>query len=64
MAEQKSEQLAIRSVMEDPSAQAIARTMRMRCSTRKATGVELMLEELGSFVDDVLLKVPGLQRRL
>ena len=62
MAEQKSEQLAIRSVLEDPSAQAIARTYAdALLDAAKATGVDSMLEELGSFVDDVLLKVPGLR---
>ena len=50
------------SVMEDPSAQAIARTY----ADALLDAVEghrhgSMLEELGSFVDDVLLKVPGLR---
>src|ERR1700722_8171413 len=62
MAEQKLEQLAIRSVLEDPSAQAIARTYAdALLDAAAATGVDLVLEELGSFVDDVLLKVPGLR---
>ena len=48
--------------MEDPSAQAIAPRTPMRCSTRRRPPAPTtVLEELGSFVDDVLLKVPGLQ---
>jgi F-type H+-transporting ATPase subunit delta len=62
MAEQQSEQLAIRSVLEDPSAQAIARTYAdSLLDAAAATGADSVLEELGSFVDDVLLKVPGLR---
>jgi F-type H+-transporting ATPase subunit delta len=62
MAEQQSEQLAIRSVLEDPSAQAIARTYAdSLLDAAAASGADSVLEELGSFVDDVLLKVPGLR---
>jgi F-type H+-transporting ATPase subunit delta len=62
MAEQKSEEIRLRSVMEDPSAQAIARTYAdALLDAAKTTGADSMLEELGSFVDDVLLKVPGLR---
>lgn len=62
MAEQKPDLTRIGSVMEDPSAQAIARTYAdALLDAVSATGAEAALDELGSFVDDVLLKVPGLQ---
>jgi F-type H+-transporting ATPase subunit delta len=62
MAELKSEELRPRSVMEDPSAQALARTYAdALLDASAASGTESVLEELGSFVDDVLLKVPALR---
>ncbi len=62
MAEQKPDPTRTGSVMEDPSAQAIARTYAdALLDASKATGTDTVLEELGSFVEDVLLKVSGLQ---
>jgi F-type H+-transporting ATPase subunit delta len=62
MAEQNSEQMRAPSVMEDPSAQAIARTYADAfLDAAAAGGNEAVLDELGSFVNDVLLKVPGLR---
>jgi F-type H+-transporting ATPase subunit delta len=62
MAEHKPDPTRIGSVMEDPSAQAIARTYAdALLDASKATGTDAVLDELGSFVDDVLLKVSGLQ---
>jgi F-type H+-transporting ATPase subunit delta len=61
MAEQKLDQMGVRSVMEDPSAQAIARTYADALLDAAGGNAESILEELGSFVDDVLLKVPGLR---
>jgi F-type H+-transporting ATPase subunit delta len=62
MAEQNSEQMGAQSVMEDPSAQAIARTYAdALLDAAAASGTDAVLEELGSFVDDVLLKVPGVR---
>jgi F-type H+-transporting ATPase subunit delta len=65
MPEQHVDLAHIGSVMEDPSQQAIARTYAdALLDAVAATGSETVLEELGSFVDDVLLKVPGLQEIL
>jgi F-type H+-transporting ATPase subunit delta len=62
MAELNSEEVRPRSVMEDPSALALARTYAdALLDAAAASGTEAVLEELGSFVDDVLLKVPGLR---
>jgi F-type H+-transporting ATPase subunit delta len=62
MTEGQSEASHIGSVMEDPSAQAIARTYANAfLDAAAATGTEAALDELRSFVDDVLLKVPGLR---
>ncbi|HEX4069916.1 MAG TPA: ATP synthase F1 subunit delta [Planctomycetaceae bacterium] len=62
MAEHKPDPTRTGSVMEDPSAQAIARTYAdALLDASKATGTDTVLEELGSFVEDVLLKVSGLQ---
>jgi F-type H+-transporting ATPase subunit delta len=62
MAEQNLEETRAPSVMEDPSAQAIARTYADAfLDAAQAGGTDAALEELGSFVDDVLLKVPGLR---
>jgi F-type H+-transporting ATPase subunit delta len=62
MAEQKPDLFRVGSVMEDPSAQAVARTYADAfLDAAAATGVEAALDELRSFVEDVLLKVPGLQ---
>lgn len=62
MAEQKSDPTHSGSVMEDPSAQAVARTYADAfLDAAEATGAEAVLEEMGSFVEDVLLKVPGLE---
>jgi F-type H+-transporting ATPase subunit delta len=61
MSDQKADPTRIGSVMEDPSAQAIARTYAdALLNAASAGGTESALEELGSFVDDVLLKVAGL----
>jgi F-type H+-transporting ATPase subunit delta len=52
----------IPSVMEDPSAQAIARTYADAfLDAATATGTQAGLEELGSFVEDVLQKIPDLR---
>jgi F-type H+-transporting ATPase subunit delta len=52
-----------RSVMEEPSAQAVARTYADAfLDASAATGTEAALEELGSFVEDVLEKLPELEQ--
>lgn len=62
MARENSSATRIGSVMEDPSAQAVARTYADAfLDAAQDHGGESALDELGSFVDDVLLKVPGLQ---
>ena len=61
MAEQKLDEMGVRSVMEDPSAQAIAQTYADALLDAAGGSAESVLEELVSFVDDVLLKVPGLR---
>jgi F-type H+-transporting ATPase subunit delta len=61
MSEQQADLTRIGSVMEDPSAQAVARTYADAIlDAATAGGTASVLEELGSFVDDVLLKVSGL----
>src|SRR5262249_39328598 len=53
------------SVMEDPSAQAVARTYAdALLDAAKAAGTEAVLDELGSFVEGVLMKVAGRQEVL
>jgi F-type H+-transporting ATPase subunit delta len=47
--------------MEDPSSQAIARTYAEALLNAAGSQTESALEELGSFVDDVLDKIPGLR---
>jgi F-type H+-transporting ATPase subunit delta len=47
--------------MEDPSAQAVARTYADALLDAAGTGTNEALEELGSFVDDVLAKLPDLR---
>jgi F-type H+-transporting ATPase subunit delta len=51
------------SVMEDPSAQAIARTYADAfLNAAAATGAETGLDELGSFVTDIFQKIPELRQ--
>jgi len=47
--------------MEDPSSQAVARTYADALLDAAGTGTEGVLEDLGSFVDDVLDKLPDLR---
>jgi F-type H+-transporting ATPase subunit delta len=62
MSEPKEKIGRIPSVMDDPSAQAIARTYADAfLDAAAATGGSAALEDLGSFVEDVLQKIPDLQ---
>ncbi len=61
MADQNPQASHVSSVMEDPSAQAIARTYADALLDAAGTGTNEVLEELTSFVDDVLAKLPQLQ---
>ena len=47
--------------MEDPSSQAVARTYADALLDAAGSGTEGVLEDLGSFVDDVLDKLPDLR---
>jgi F-type H+-transporting ATPase subunit delta len=47
--------------MEDPSSRAVARTYADSLLDAAGTGTEGVLEDLGSFVDDVLDKLPDLR---
>jgi F-type H+-transporting ATPase subunit delta len=51
----------VASVMEDPSSRAVARTYADALLDAAGTETEGVLEELGSFVDDVLDKLPELR---
>ncbi len=63
MARQQATQARVSSLMEDPSVQAIARIYADAfLDAASSTGVEAALEDLGSFVDDVLAKVPDLEQ--
>src|SRR5580704_4251289 len=61
MVEQTPAASHVASVMEDPSSQAIARTYAEALLNAAGSQTESALEELGSFVDDVLDKIPGLR---
>jgi F-type H+-transporting ATPase subunit delta len=61
MAEQSSQASRITSVMEDPSSQAVARTYANALLEAAGAGTDSVLEELGSFVDDVLARLPDLR---
>jgi F-type H+-transporting ATPase subunit delta len=61
MADQKPQASGVSSVMEDPSSQAIARTYADALLDAAGTGTNEVLEELTSFVDDVLNKLPELR---
>lgn len=59
MAEQDSYRTGVASIMSDPSAHAVARVYATAyLDAAKTEGVEDPLEELASFVDDVLAKYP------
>ncbi len=64
MADQNPEAPRVSSVMEDPSAQAIARTYADALLDAAGSGTTEVLEELTSFVDDVLAKLPELREVL
>jgi F-type H+-transporting ATPase subunit delta len=61
MVEQTPAASHVASVMEDPSSQAIARTYAEALLNAAGSQTESALEELGSFVDDVLDKIPDLR---
>jgi F-type H+-transporting ATPase subunit delta len=61
MVEQTPAASHVASVMEDPSSQAIARTYADALLNAAGSQTESVLEELGSFVDDVLGKIPDLR---
>jgi F-type H+-transporting ATPase subunit delta len=58
MSDQGSQASRVSSVMEDPSSRAVARTYADALLDSAGTGATGALEELGSFVDDVLAKLP------
>src|SRR5262249_51262043 len=61
MADQNPPATHISSVMEDPSSQALARTYADALLDAAGSSTGGVLEELGSFVDDVLAKLPELR---
>jgi F-type H+-transporting ATPase subunit delta len=61
MVEQTPAASHVASVMEDPSSQAIARTYADALLNAAGSQTESVLEELGSFVDDLLGKIPDLR---
>jgi F-type H+-transporting ATPase subunit delta len=61
MADQNPQASGVTSVMEDPSSQAVARTYADALLDSAGDGTDGVLEELGSFVDDVLAKLPELR---
>jgi F-type H+-transporting ATPase subunit delta len=61
MADSNPQTAHVTSVMEDPSSQAIARTYADALLDAAGTGTNDVLEEFGSFVDDVLAKLPDVQ---
>lgn len=65
MAEKQALQARVRSVLEDPSSQAVARVYADAfLNAAAATGVEGALEEFGSFLDDVLRPNPEFEALL
>ena len=61
MTDQNPQATRVASVMEDPSSRAVARTYADALLDAAGTGTEGVLEDLGSFVDDVLDKLPDLR---
>ena len=61
MADQNPPASRVSSVMEDPSSQALARTYADALLDAAGSGTTEVLEELTSFVDDVLAKLPQLR---
>jgi len=61
MADQNPQASRVSSVMEDPSSQALARTYADALLDAAGSGTTEVLEELTSFVDDVLAKLPQLR---
>ncbi|HEV3302975.1 MAG TPA: ATP synthase F1 subunit delta [Planctomycetaceae bacterium] len=61
MTDQNPQAARVASVMEDPSSRAVARTYADALLDAAGTGTEGVLEDLGSFVDDVLDKLPDLR---
>ncbi|HEV8002907.1 MAG TPA: ATP synthase F1 subunit delta [Planctomycetaceae bacterium] len=63
MADPSPQKSRVTSVMEDPSSLAVARTYAdaLLDAAGAAGGSDAVLEELGSFVDDVLGKLPDLR---
>jgi F-type H+-transporting ATPase subunit delta len=61
MADQNPQESRVSSVMEDPSSQALARTYADALLDAAGSGTTEVLEELTSFVDDVLAKLPQLR---
>jgi F-type H+-transporting ATPase subunit delta len=62
MAEENSQATRVASVMEDPSSRAVARTYADSLLDAAGKNADGVLEELGSFVDDVLAKLPELRQ--
>lgn len=65
MADQNSQKSTVTSVMEDPSSVAVARTyseaLLDAAGAAGGPGADAVLEEVGSFVDDLLAKLPDLK---
>jgi len=61
MTDKNPQAARVASVMEDPSSRAVARTYADALLDAAGTGTEGVLEDLGSFVDDVLDKLPDLR---
>ncbi|HET6325608.1 MAG TPA: ATP synthase F1 subunit delta [Planctomycetaceae bacterium] len=65
MADQSPQKSLVTSVMENPSSLAVARTysdaLLNAAGAAGGPGADAVLEELGSFVDDVLAKLPDLK---
>ncbi|HXY32638.1 MAG TPA: F0F1 ATP synthase subunit delta, partial [Planctomycetaceae bacterium] len=61
MADPNPQSAHVTSVMEDPSSQAVARTYADALLDAAGTGTDAALEDLGSFVEDVLDKLPQLR---
>jgi F-type H+-transporting ATPase subunit delta len=61
MADQNPQESRVSPVMEDPSSQALARTYADALLDAAGSGTTEVLEELTSFVDDVLAKLPQLR---
>jgi len=61
MTDKNPQAARVASVMEDPSSRAVARTYADALLDAAGTGTEGVLEDLGSFVDEVLDKLPDLR---